>query len=68
MDCEGCEYEVLQNIEPEILSSVYNIVMEFHDGIKFLADFLEKNGFNVKYDRPVGIGILKASRDQAKIN
>ena len=63
MDCEGCEYEVLQNIEQEILSSIDNIVLEFHDGIKFLPDFLEKNGYNVRYDRPVGIGILKASRN-----
>lgn len=63
MDCEGCEYEVLQNIEQEILSSIDNIVLEFHDGIKFLPDFLEKNRYNVRYDRPVGIGILKASRN-----
>lgn len=68
MDCEGCEYEVLQNIEQEILSSIDNIVLEFHDGIKFLPDFLEKNGYNVIYDRPVGIGILKASRNQVKVD
>lgn len=68
MDCEGCEYEVLQNIEQEILSSIDNIVLEFHDGIKFLPDFLEKNGYNVRYYRPVGIGILKASRNQVKVD
>ena len=68
MDCEGCEYEVLQNIEQEILSSIDNIVLEFHDGIKFLPDFLEKNGYNVIYDRPVGIGILKASRNHVKVD
>ena len=61
MDCEGCEYVVLQSIEDDILSLVDNIVLEYHDGIKFLADLLERKGYNVSYDNTEGSGILKAS-------
>jgi methyltransferase, FkbM family len=66
MDCEGCEYEVLQKLEEEMFSIIDNIILEFHDGLKFLADLLEKRGYNVKYDKTNGSGILRASRNSAK--
>lgn len=62
MDCEGCEYVVLQSIEDDTLSLIDNIVLEYHDGIKFLADLLERKGYNLSYDHAEGLGILKASR------
>jgi FkbM family methyltransferase len=68
MDCEGCEYEVLKNIEEETLSLIDSIILEYHDGVKFLADFLEKKGYNVSYDRPTGLGILRAIRDTINVN
>lgn len=66
MDCEGCEYEVLQSLDEETISIIDNIILEFHDGVKFLADSLVQRGYNVKYDKPNGIGILRASRDSIK--
>ena len=67
MDCEGCEYEVLKNIDVETISLIDNIIIEYHDGIKFLAKLLEEQGYKVKYDKSNGLGILKASRDSLKL-
>lgn len=66
MDCEGCEYGILQSIEDETLSLIDNIVLEYHDGIKFLADLLEGKGYDVSYNLPTGLGVLQASRKAIK--
>ena len=66
MDCEGCEYEVLQSIDEKTISLINNIILEFHDGVKFLVDLLERQEYNVKYDKTNGLGILRASRDSTK--
>jgi len=66
MDCEGCEYEVLQTLDVEMFSIIDNIILEFHDGVKFLAGLLEKQGYDVKYDKLDGVGILRASRNSIK--
>ncbi|SIM60515.1 SAM-dependent methyltransferase [Cuniculiplasma divulgatum] len=62
MDCEGCEYEVFQNIEESDISIINNIILEFHDGIKFLPDLLKRHGFDVRYDHSKEVGILTAYR------
>lgn len=62
MDCEGCEYEVFRNIDDETISRIDNIILEFHDGLQFLGEFLEKKGYNVTYNHSTGLGLLKASR------
>ena len=67
MDCEGCEYEVLKNIEEKTISLIDNIILEYHDGIKFLDKLLEEHGYKVKYDHSNGLGILKASREPLKL-
>ncbi|MCL4480543.1 MAG: FkbM family methyltransferase, partial [Candidatus Thermoplasmatota archaeon] len=63
MDCEGCEYSVLQSIDKETLTHIENIVLEFHDGVGFLADLLSKQGYKVTYNQSKGLGILQASRN-----
>ena len=68
MDCEGCEYEVLQNIDEKTISLIDNIILEFHDGIKFLPDLLERKGYNVQYKPSTGLGILRASRNTIKLD
>ena len=68
MDCEGCEYETLQSIDEKTISLIDNIILEFHDGIKFLPDLLERKGFNVKYEPSSGLGILRASRNTIKLD
>ena len=64
MDCEGAEYETLY-AEPEVLRSVKEIRMEFHDGRQIeLRRFLEANGFHITrfhMDGPTW-GVLWANR------
>lgn len=63
MDCEGCEYEVFQNIDEETFSIINTIILEFHEGLKFLPDLLKGHGFQVNYEQSTKLGILKASRN-----
>lgn len=66
IDCEGCEYSVLQCVEEETLAKINNIILEFHDGVQFLADMLKNLGYNVKYEHSTGFGILNAFRSAGK--
>jgi len=45
MDCEGCEYAVLNNSSREIFERIEAIEMEFHNGIRNLPEILKENGF-----------------------
>lgn len=47
MDCEGCEYEVVQSLPGETLTKIREIRMEFHNGAKSLATVLSKNNFSL---------------------
>jgi FkbM family methyltransferase len=53
MDCEGAEYAALMTADPETLSKIKTISMEFHDlkdpqfNGPTLAQFLENNGFRI---------------------
>jgi len=47
MDCEGCEYNILNAVSKEYLSRVQGIIMEYHNGIQNLRELLETNGFDV---------------------
>ncbi len=62
MDCEGCEYDVFNGLDPSVLSKINEIILEFHDGLKFLPQVLGSNGFTVTYDHEQGLGILKAKK------
>ncbi|MEL6718938.1 MAG: FkbM family methyltransferase, partial [Bacteroidota bacterium] len=57
LDCEGAEYQILENLPSEIYQKIGVISMEFHDlkDVKYNGDFLRQlliqNGFNiVKYE------------------
>ena len=54
---------MLQSIDKETLTHIENIVLEFHDGVGFLADLLSKQGYKVTYNQSKGLGILQASRN-----
>jgi FkbM family methyltransferase len=50
MDCEGAEYDILLNADPELLGKIENICLEYHDGVTpfshdDLVTFLERHGF-----------------------
>lgn len=52
MDCEGAEYEILQQLPEEFLSQIKKISMEYHEFKDYKKDdikkFLEENGFIVR--------------------
>ncbi|WP_409366434.1 FkbM family methyltransferase [Metallosphaera sp. D4-4] len=48
MDCEGCEYSVLGNLEREAFERIEAISMEYHNGLQNLRSILESNGFQVE--------------------
>ena len=45
MDCEGCEYEVLPTISKSNFNKINEIFIEYHNGLKYLKDILNQNGF-----------------------
>jgi len=71
MDCEGGEYDILLNANPETLARIERICLEYHDGFtKFshtdLAKHLQQNGYQVKITpNPVHgyLGFLYAYRE-----
>ena len=62
MDCEGCEYDVLKNLPDEVYKMIKRLVLEFHDGLKFIPQLLESKGFGCDYEHSEGIGVLIASK------
>lgn len=67
LDCEGSEYEILENCSPETLRRVRRIVGEFHEGPHIngtgdgLCRFLESRSFRVDtFQRDEGGGLLSA--------
>ncbi len=63
MDCEGCEYSVLKNLDEGSYKKIENIIMEYHNGLQFLKDVLESNGFAVQVNNSNDkIGYIKARR------
>ena len=53
VDCEGCEYGVLNNTPNSVLKCFSHIQIEYHHGYKDLQDKLEKAGFVVHVSRPI---------------
>ena len=64
MDCEGCEYNILNAVSKEYFSRVQAVLMEYHNGIQNLRELLETNGFDVDIiEHRNGIaGYIKAIR------
>ena len=62
MDCEGCEYDILLNINPRKLP-FSEIGLEYHGSPKPLIKHLKQGGYRVKImKRGRGIGIMYAFR------
>ncbi len=68
LDCEGSEYEILQDCTPDTLRRVRRIVAEYHEGVhgagtgRGLCRFLESRSFRIDRFEPVdaGCGYLSA--------
>ncbi|HLG97618.1 MAG TPA: FkbM family methyltransferase [Bryobacteraceae bacterium] len=57
LDCEGAEYDILFNLNPDVLCSIRRIAMECHDNItKFshrdMLEFLKTHEFSVEHKWP----------------
>jgi FkbM family methyltransferase len=48
MDCEGCEYETILNMQPSDLAKFSQIIIEYHNGYIELKKILELAGFETK--------------------
>ena len=64
MDCEGCEYDSLKNLNGDIFNIINTIIMEFHNGPGFIPDLLKSYGYNVEYEKDQNLGILRATKNE----
>lgn len=53
LDCEGAEFPILLDADPNVWSHIKRVIMEYHDGYQGhhhneLVEFFYTNGFNVK--------------------
>jgi hypothetical protein len=70
IDCEGCEFDLLLNSPPELLTRIERLTIETHDGYtddtaEKLALYLRQQGFTVRQkSNPVHnyLGFLYAER------
>jgi hypothetical protein len=68
IDCEGCEYEILENADPLTFRNVNDIVLEYHGRPKPLIERLTKLGYEIKRKRGMIFqpwGIVYATRGLA---
>ena len=65
LDCEGCEYDALLDLNNETFSHIKEIILEYHHGNKNLIRYLNDMGYNVIF-KSYGyrVGILYAKRNR----
>jgi len=49
LDCEGCEYSVLNSFSD--FDMIDNIVLEYHNGFQNLPSLLKENGYEIKIEK-----------------
>ena len=47
-DCEGCEYDLFNNMSSYDFNKVDEVLIEYHNGLNSLGEILEKNGYITK--------------------
>ncbi len=64
MDCEGCEYKVLENIPEKYFSKITKIYLEYHHGLQDIPEIFNKHGFHVKVNESNNImGYILANKN-----
>ena len=58
IDCEGCEYDILENISSNTLSYFSNIQIEYHRGYESLKLKLESMGYEVRITEPCATNVI----------
>lgn len=78
IDCEGAEYEIIEEATQKTLSNFNHIIIEYHYGLQNILKKLRQVGFKVTNTEPRGsyvltatnphmqIGIINAERTNAK--
>lgn len=63
MDCEGCEYSILNSLDHEIYNKIDAIYMEYHNKLQNLPEILKRNSFNLEVTNSDGdMGYIKAKK------
>lgn len=55
LDCEGAEYEILQETPTEVLRHFSRILVEYHYGARELVQHLNAAGFHVEFKPPTRV-------------
>lgn len=63
MNCEGCEYDVMRNLQPDLFDAIGEIFLQFHSGPQDLPNILKKRGFEVDLSGKLE-GFLRARRNK----
>jgi FkbM family methyltransferase len=58
IDCEGCEYDIIENVSFETISYFTDIQIEYHSGYKKLKNKLESFGYTVKVSKPHATNVI----------
>ena len=58
IDCEGCEYDIIENISLETISYFNSIQIEYHNGFKKLKKKLEDFGYTVQVTKPHATNVI----------
>jgi FkbM family methyltransferase len=61
MNCEGCEYDVIRNLEHDLFNAIREVFLQFHNGPQDLPEILKREGFQVDL-RDGAEGFLHARR------
>jgi FkbM family methyltransferase len=65
VDCEGCEYALFAEVDTNLLKKLDTIVLEYHNGLQYLPNFLKHHGFTAQKIKPKSekVGLLIARRE-----
>ena len=58
IDCEGCEYDIIENVSFETISHFSDIQIEYHFGYKQLKNKLQSFGYTVKVSKPHATNVI----------
>ena len=63
MDCEGCEYSILQSLKTDSYKKIQKLVLEYHNGLQELPNLLKKMGYEVLVSKSnSSMGFIKAEK------
>ena len=60
IDCEGCEYDIIENTPSDIISHFNHIQIEYHSGYRRLKRKLESIGYDVIITKPRATDIVNS--------